>query len=67
MMTGPLLPPVPGGIKMVACARAALFLQQVALLPFGNRVGEPGPPRGIEAVLAQFPAVQMGRSDFIVP
>lgn len=52
---------------MVACARAALFLQQVALLPFGNRVGGPGLPHGIEAVLAQFPAVQMGRSDFIVP
>lgn len=58
---------VPGRIKMVAHARAALFVQQVALLPFGNRVGGPGPPHWIEAAVAQFPAVQMGRSDFIVP
>lgn len=58
----------PGGIKMVAHARAALFLQQVALLPFGNRAGGKGPPHWIEvAVVVQFPALQMGRSDFIVP
>ena len=53
---------------MVADAGAALFLQQVALLQCGLGVGGKGLPHsGLKRLEAQFPALQMGRSDFIIP
>lgn len=53
---------------MVADARASLVFQQVAPLPLENSGWWEGAAQlWMEAAGAQFPALQMGRSDFIVP
>lgn len=53
-------------IKGTADSEAAWFLQKVALLRCGPRVGgKQAAPHWPEA--AWFPALQIGRSDFIIP
>lgn len=57
-----------GGIEMVAAAGASLVSQQVAPSPLGNSGWREGAAQHwMEAAGAQFPALQMGRSDFIAP